>query len=233
MCGRFTITIEAAALQLELGLAETPVEWKPRFNVAPTQPVAVVRDPNLRRLEYMRWGLVPSWAKDVEIGNRLINARSETIEEKPSFRTSFTRRRCLIPADGFYEWQRGKERKTPARPYYFFLKDHALFAFAGIWDLWQSPDGSELTSCSIITCAANDLVSRYHERMPVILDPQVYTAWLGDSDAGLLKQMLKPYPAERMDAYAVSTQVNSAWVDTPQLILPLEQKPPAATLFSE
>ena len=223
MCGRFTITIEAAALQLELGLAETPLEWKPRFNVAPTQPVAVVRDPNLQRLEYMRWGLVPSWAKDVEIGNRLINARSETIEEKPSFRASFSRRRCLIPADGFYEWQRGKERKTPAQPYYFFLKDHALFAFAGIWDLWQSPDGSELTSCSIITCAANELVSHYHERMPVILAPQDYSTWLARAtEPDRLRALIGARPITPVSLFPVSRAVGNVKNDSPDLIVPVE-----------
>jgi putative SOS response-associated peptidase YedK len=231
MCGRFTITIEAAALQMELGLAETPVEWKPRFNVAPTQPVAVLTNPTLEKLEFMRWGLVPSWAKDIEIGSRLINARSETIDQKPSFKNSFARRRCLILADGFYEWYRAKDKSSGSQPYYFTLKDHKLFSFAGIWDLWQSPEGSELLSCSIITCSANEIVKPYHERMPVILTSNDYQDWLKGINPVELKQLLRPFPSKLMEAHPVSRLVNSAHIESPQCITPIALNNSNKTLF--
>lgn len=231
MCGRFTITIEAAALQLELGFSETPVEWKPRFNVAPTQPVAVINDSVKKQIEYMRWGLVPSWSKDLEIGNRLINARSETIDQKPSFKNSFARRRCLILADGFYEWQRDKNKKAPSQPYYFYLRDRKLFAFAGIWDHWQSPEGSELFTCSIITCPANEIVRPYHDRMPVILTSNEYWPWLEKLENRELKQFLKPIDANLMAVHPVSRLVNSALVESPECIEPINKSGSSNQLF--
>ena len=146
MCGRFTLGVEPVELQEAFDLSEAPVDWVLRENIAPTQPVAVLASAETRRIEYMRWGLIPSWAKDISIGSKMFNARAETIQEKPSFKTAFARRRCLIPADGFYEWQ--KQEKGPSKPFRFQLKGKQPFAFAGLWELWRSPEGDELKSCT-------------------------------------------------------------------------------------
>lgn len=226
MCGRFTLILEPDAIQQELDLGQMPADLPPRYNIAPTQPVAAVRSAETRDVDLLRWGLIPSWAKDMDIGNRLINARSETLLEKPSFRNAFARRRCLILADGFYEWYRPGGRKTgkgvPAPvPYYFHLADHKPFAFAGLWETWNSPEHETIQSCTIITCAANELVGRYHERMPVVLDKNTMWQWL-DEQAKIpaLQEILSPYPAERMSAYHVAPLVNTPAVDDPQLIEP-------------
>lgn len=185
-------------------------EWSPRYNIAPTQPVATVRQAGATRmLAMMRWGLVPSWASDISIGGQLINGRSETVLEKPAFRESFRARRCLIPADGFYEWKKaGKEKQ----PFHFGMKDGSLFAFAGVWDRWKSPGGAWLESCSILTTAPNQLLADVHDRMPVILPARHYEAWLSapGSEAGRLTELLVPYDASFMKRYAVSSLVNKA-----------------------
>jgi putative SOS response-associated peptidase YedK len=226
MCGRFTLILEPDAIQQEFDLGRVPAELTPRYNVAPTQPVAVVRSAESRDVELLRWGLIPSWAKDMDIGNRLINARSETLLEKPSFRNAFAKRRCLILADGFYEWYRPGGKKTgrgvpPPVPYYFQLGDRKPFAFAGLWERWNSPDNTPIESCTIITCAANDLVGRYHERMPVVLDKEHMWEWL-DEQAKIpaLQMMLTPYPASLMVANEVQPLVNSPALDSPDLIEP-------------
>ncbi|UCF29428.1 MAG: SOS response-associated peptidase, partial [Chloroflexota bacterium] len=200
-----------------------PEDFPPRYNVAPTQPVAVVPNDGTNRLDFFNWGLIPFWAKDPKIGSRLINARSETIAEKPSFRGSFKYKRCLILADGFYEWQKQPGSKTKI-PMYIHLKDRAPFAFAGLWDSWNSKDGSEIKSCTIITTQPNELVEQIHNRMPVILSPEGYAAWIqeGENDPELLKSLLHPYPSEEMAAYPVSTKVNSPQNDTPEVIISVE-----------
>lgn len=219
MCGRFTLTLDPVELRQAFDLGEMPEEWIPRFNVAPSQPVAVVKDANTRAVDFMRWGLVPSWAKDISIGNKLINARGETVDEKPSFRNAFARRRCLILADGFFEWQK-KDKKSPSVPYYFHLYNKKPFAFAGLWEFWQSPEGDGLKTCTIITTDANACVAPVHDRMPVILNTQTAWDWLEAGSADALKKMLKPYPAEEMEAYAVSRMVNNPGKDVPALIKP-------------
>jgi putative SOS response-associated peptidase YedK len=220
MCGRYTLAIEAIDLMDEFGLEEMPVEWRPRYNVAPSQPAAVITAKAPDTLEWMRWGLVPSWAKDPAIGSRLINARSETIDEKPSFRNAFHRRRCLILANGFFEWQHLD--KGTVIPHYFFLKDKKPFAFAGLWEIWQNAQGDELLSCAIITCAANTLLAPIHERMPVILNREQRRAWLSDVPPGELKALMTPFPAEKMDAYPVSRLVNDPRQDSPQVLQKVE-----------
>lgn len=194
---------------------------EPRYNIAPTQPVAVVRlDREGRRREFtlMRWGLIPSWAKDIGIGNRLINARAETLTEKPAFRTAFRRRRCLIPADGFYEWQKQATRK---QPYFIGLPDRRPFAFAGLWEHWEGADGSVLDSCTIITTAANERVRVLHDRMPVILERADFADWLNPSTTlDRLLHLLRPYPFEML-LYPVSTLVNAPENDRPECIVPL------------
>jgi len=200
-------------------LAEEPV-LQPRYNIAPTQAVAAIREDAAtltRHLALLKWGLVPFWAKDMTIGPRMINARSETVASKPAFRAAFKHRRCLIPADGFYEWKKEKARK---QPFLITMADQSPFAFAGLWEHWQDPQGSVLESCTILTAGSNDLVSSIHDRMPVILRPDDYGLWLDTARAGpdLLQPLLKPYPSERMTMRAVNPKVNNASYDAPDCI---------------
>jgi len=207
MCGRYTLATPAERLAGEFGLVTPLPELQPSYNVAPMQEVAaVLADDWGRRLETLRWGLIPSRADDPGIGARMINARSETVAEKPSFRRAFKDRRCPIPADGFYEWQWTNGGK---QPYYFHTEDHQPCALAGLWESW-SREGEETHSCTIFTTNANDLVAEIHHRMPVILPPEDHDLWL-DPDAhepDLLLPLLRPYPAGDMQAYPVSRKAN-------------------------
>lgn len=223
MCGRFTLFLDAETLQEVFGVSEIPADYTPRYNIAPSQPVGVITNLHPQRMEWMRWGLIPSWAKDPAIGERMINARAETLTEKPSFRTAFARRRCIIPATGFYEWKSVGEGQKRI-PYFIGLREHAPFAFAGLWEVWLNEKGEEVHSCAIITCPANALVAELHDRMPVILDLQTIPNWLHETSAARLKTLLVPFEADRMVAYPVSRQVNSPAVDSPELILPESQK---------
>jgi len=223
MCGRFTLILEPEAVQKELKLGDFPDDFQSRYNVAPSQPIAVVTDPESRNVELFHWGLIPSWAKDAAIGNRLINARSETLLEKPAFRTAFARRRCLILADGFYEWYRPDKDaagKSARRiPYYFQLASHKPFAFAGLWETWRSPEGELVKSTTIITCPANELVSQYHDRMPVILDGSRLWDWIKpDAKMPFLQDMLAPFPPDQMVSHPVSPLVNNPANDSPELV---------------
>jgi putative SOS response-associated peptidase YedK len=206
MCGRYTLSTPAGRLAEEFQLDST-VEIPPSYNVAPTQQVAaVLEDEGGRRLEMLRWGLVPSWADDPEIGARMINARSETAPEKPSFRRAFRGRRCLIPADGFYEWKRENGGK---QPYYFHMQDGRPFAFAGLWESWEKGDGT-LRTCAILTTRANSVLEGVHDRMPVILPHDAYDAWLDpDADREELGELMIPYPEDDLETYPVSRFVNS------------------------
>ncbi|GIV65284.1 MAG: DUF159 family protein [Bellilinea sp.] len=222
MCGRFSLALDPEELREAFGLIETPIGWNPRFNIAPTQPVAVIMDAVQPRLDYMRWGLVPSWAKDISIGQKMINARAETIREKPSFRSAFNRRRCLIPADGFFEWKKaGKASKSAAEPYYFRLRGGLPFAFAGLWEVWQSPEGDELKTCTILTTDANQLVGAVHPRMPVMFEVSKAWRWLEPLPADELMALLKPFLAENMESFPVSRLVNDPKRDEPVCIQPL------------
>ena len=221
MCGRFSLgaTIRVGQLFDLPNWPETP----PRYNIAPSQDVPAViqnRETGGREFRPFRWGLVPSWAKDPAIGNRTINARSETAAIKPVFRKPFRERRCLILADGFYEWKRAGSRK---QPYHIKLRDGEPFAFAGLWDHWAPADGQPLETCTILTTTPNELVRPIHDRMPVILPPSAYGAWLDPktSDVPTVQALLTPYPAEKMIAYPVSTRVNNPAHDTPECVLPL------------
>jgi putative SOS response-associated peptidase YedK len=206
MCGRYTLSTPAGRLAEEFQLDST-AEISPSYNVAPTQQVAaVVEDEGGRRLEMFRWGLVPSWAEDPEIGSRMINARSETAPEKPSFRRAFRGRRCLIAADGFYEWKRENGGK---QPYYFRMQDGRPFAFAGLWESWEKGDGT-LRTCAILTTRANSVLEGIHDRMPVILPHDAYNAWLDpDADREELGELMIPYPNDDLETYPVSRFVNS------------------------
>lgn len=187
----------------------SPVEWQPRYNVAPGQAVVAVRqeaERPVRRLAPLRWGLVPAWAKDAAVGYKMINARAESAADRPAFCEAMRRRRCLIPADGFYEWKRAGKEKLP---YCFTLADDALFAFAGLWEQWRSPQGQAVESCTILTTAPNELVRDVHDRMPVILAPEAYDVWLDPAFTRVaeLQPLLKPY-AGAMRRYRVSSRVN-------------------------
>jgi len=216
MCGRLTLAEDHAELEGRFQFKAQGFEWAPRYNVAPTQPVLAVLGNGGRRGEMLRWGLVPSWAKDPGIGSRLINARAETVAEKPAFRQSLRSRRCLVLADGFYEWKHVAGKRVPMR---IVLKTGEAFAFAGLWDDWRSHSHDMIRSCTIITTTANTFLASIHDRMPVILDRDSENAWL-DPAAGLasLTRLLAPYRSEDMDAYPVSTVVNSPRNDTPECI---------------
>jgi putative SOS response-associated peptidase YedK len=219
MCGRFTLMLDAEELKSEFDLQQVPADVYPRYNIAPSQPLLVVADWAARRAEWMRWGLVPSWAKDPAIGSKMINARSETVQEKPSFRNAFSRRRCLILADGFYEWQR-LPGKGQSIPYYFYSSREKPFAFAGLWEVWRSPEGEDLRSCTILTTQANGVVAPVHERMPVILSAEGMGAWLSPGSAASLMALMLPCPDDDLAAHRVSRLVNSPDRDGPDLVLP-------------
>jgi putative SOS response-associated peptidase YedK len=219
MCGRFTLFIDPKDLMEAFPGFAVPDTWTPRYNIAPSQPVAVIANNGKNEIEYFRWGLIPSWAKDPKIGNRMINARAETVAEKPSFRAAYRRRRCLVLADGFYEWRKepGQKAKTPM---YIKLASGGPFAFAGLWESWHAPDDQNVLSCTIITTTPNDLVKKIHNRMPVILDPKAYDLWLDSEERSpdQLGEWLRPYPASEMTAYPVSRLVNSPQNDVPACV---------------
>jgi putative SOS response-associated peptidase YedK len=222
MCGRYTLSQSAEAIAKSFEIQDV-ASLKPQYNIAPTQLVLAVlqnQESHKRLLQRFRWGLIPSWAKDASIGAKLINARAETVAEKPSFRAAFKRRRCLVVADGFYEWQRQEGKK---QPYYFHLQERQPFAFAGLWEHWQTPEGEEIASCTILTTNANELMQPIHDRMAVILQPKDYDLWLDVQvqDPEMLKPLLQPFPADVMTAYPVSTVVNNARNNTPECIVPL------------
>lgn len=219
MCGRFTLAAPGEQVAQQFQLAEVP-DLAARYNIAPTQQVAAVRVAGTgRELSLFRWGLVPSWAKDPSVGSRMINARSETVAEKPAFRTALRQRRCLIPADGFYEWQ---VREGGKQPFHIRLVTGEPFALAGLYEHWQAPDGTWLHSCTILTTEANELMRPLHDRMPVIIAPDQHAVWLDPDlrDAGPLQALLAPYPAELMVATAVSRAVNRVGNDGPELLAP-------------
>jgi putative SOS response-associated peptidase YedK len=220
MCGRFTLTTDLKIVAERFSAPPPPADSKaaaPRYNIAPTQNVIVVGDDGKRYMKEMRWGLIPSWAKDPSIGNRMINARAETVAEKPAFRAALKKRRCIIPADGFYEWQKLGKVKQPVR---IVLKSQEPFGFAGLWELWMSPEGEGVLSCTIITTEANELLKAVHDRMPVILTREAEAVWLDPKvhEPDKLLPLLKQYPSDEMEFYAVSRQVNSPTVDQPSNI---------------
>jgi putative SOS response-associated peptidase YedK len=224
MCGRFTLTVDPAKLMGVFEDFSFPAQFAPRYNISPGQPVLAVPNDDKNKVDFFHWGLIPSWTKDPAISKKLINARSETIAEKPSFRGSFKYKRCLIPADGFYEWKVQSEKKTKT-PFFIHMKDRQPFAFAGLWDEWLSPDGNSIRTCTIITTTPNELMSDLHNRMPVILDQQDFGIWLNPipQSSENLNHLFKPFPADRMSAYPVSTRVNTPVTDLPDLIFPLEK----------
>ena len=221
MCGRFTLTADPAEILEVFGDLTFPTQFSPRYNIAPTQPVLAIPNNPDRKADFFIWGLIPSWAKDPSIGNKLINARGETIAEKPSFRGGFKYKRCIIPTDGFYEWKASPGEKTKT-PYFIHMKDRKPFAFAGLWDEWQSPDGGAVRTCTIITTEPNELMSTLHNRMPVILAPKDYALWLDPAPQTpeKLVHLIKPFPADAMSAHPVSTLVNKPGNDRPECVVP-------------
>ncbi len=225
MCGRYTLhhTPEEIAERFDVEPWEEILA--PRYNIAPSQLVPVIRQVQssggLREMVGCKWGLIPFWAKDPKIGNNLINAKAETIAEKPSFKQAFAKRRCLIPADGFYEWK--KQGKAPSQPIYIRRRDGGLFAFAGLWEEWRTPEGEAIATCTIITVEPNELISKIHHRMAAILNPDDEAAWIDPkSKVDELSQLLQPYDSDQLEAIAVSRAVNSPTHDSPACIAPFE-----------
>jgi putative SOS response-associated peptidase YedK len=210
MCGRFALYADPIALAKKFQAENVP-ELPPSYNVAPSQAIPVIRQEQGRRTFAMaRWGLIPSWAKDIKISYSTINARAETVAEKPAFRSAFQHRRCLIPADGYFEWQEIAYSKIK-QPWYISLKNQEPMALAGLWEHWQGRDGSEIESCSIIVTSGNEIMQPIHDRMPVILSPETWDTWLdtANTDKQGLQTLLTQYPADEMAAWRVGTVVNS------------------------
>lgn len=217
MCGRFSLTTDEQQLNLFFELSGGSAPYVPRYNGAPTQQLAVITAEEPKRLQFFRWGLIPKWSKEMP-KIPIINARSETIDQKPSFKNIFKERRCLVPADGFYEWvHTGKKL-----PYRFTLTDEKVFAFAGLWDSWQGPDSKILNSFSILTTEANSIMETIHDRMPVILDKHQFEPWLNEKDMSVVKNMLKPFDSNRMQKYRVPETINKATAEGPELIIACE-----------
>lgn len=221
MCGRFVLFSDLKRIQLAFDLDQANVNLEPSYNIAPThQIVVVVQRAGARTLETMRWGLIPAWAKDDKIGARMINARAETVAEKPSFKRALVQRRCIVIADGFYEWHTQGAQKTPM---YVRLKSGEPMGFAGLYDTWPSPAGETITSCAIITTLANELLQPIHDRMPVILSKEAQRAWLDPANQNVkqLVALLTPFPADEMQTYAVSPLVNSPRHNSAECIKPI------------
>lgn len=221
MCGRFTLFAPYFEIieRFDIGVAFQESEYFPSYNIAPSQQVvAIINDGKKNRLGHLRWGLIPSWSKDEKTGYKMINARAETVSEKPSFRNAFKKKRCLIPADSFYEWQKVDDGKVPLR---IKLKSDELFAIAGLWESWVSTDGSIIHSCTAITTVPNELIKPIHNRMPVILKREHEAAWLDpkNEDIELLNNLLIPFDEKQMEAYFVSSAVNSPKNNEKSLII--------------
>ena len=234
MCGRYRLSRRKQLVEEYFDTVSGEDDWTPRYNIAPTQPVPVIRqnpkEPR-RELSLVRWGLIPSWSKDMSGAAMMINARSETAATKPAFRDPLTSRRCLVPADGFYEWQRKGKTK---QPFCFEVNDGELFAFAGLWDRWRDPSGQWLKSCSILTTTPNAVTSAVHDRIPVILDPDSYDLWLdpGMRDVAAASALLKPSDAGLMRCYPVSARVNQVANDDEECSRPVELAQIQSRLFS-
>jgi putative SOS response-associated peptidase YedK len=224
MCGRYRLSRRKQIIEERFGSEPWDDDWNPRYNIAPTQPVPVIRqNPKepVRQISLMKWGLIPNWARDVSIAGSTINAKSETAATKPAFREPLRLRRCLIPADAFYEWKKNGSAK---QPYCLEVDSGELFAFAGLWDGWKDANGHWIRTCSILTTTPNAVTAAVHDRMPVILDPDSYGAWLdpGMQNVTAISELLKPLDARRMRCYPVSARVNHAANDDEECSRPVE-----------
>jgi putative SOS response-associated peptidase YedK len=222
MCGRYALTIDPGDLQAVFPEFSFPAQSARRYNIAPSQPILALPNDGTNQANFFVWGLIPSWAKDPSIGIRMINARAETLFEKPAFRSAYKYHRCLIFSNGFFEWQAQQGAKSKV-PHFIRLKSGMPFTFAGLWEHWQSPDSSEVQSATIITTQPNELMATLHNRMPVILHSNTYTQWIDPAPQSpdRLQNLLVPYPTEEMEAYPVSTLVNSPGNDRAECILPM------------
>jgi len=234
VCGRYRLSRRKQLVEEYFDSVSDEQDWNPRYNIAPTQPIPVIRQhpkEPVRELSLMRWGLIPSWAKDASGAARMINARSETASTKPAFRDAMKSRRCLIPADGFYEWMRMEKTK---QPYCFEVNDGELFAFAGLWDRWKDPNGQWVKSCSILTTTPNAVTSVVHDRMPVILSSDDYDLWLdpGMTNVAAASDLLKPFDARRMRCFPVSGRINHVANDDEECSAPVELAQIQDRLFS-
>jgi putative SOS response-associated peptidase YedK len=234
MCGRYRLSRRKQIIEEHFDSVSDAEDWSPRYNIAPTQPIPVIRqNPKgpIRELSLMRWGLIPSWAKDASVAAKMINTRAETAATKPAFRDALKYRRCLIPADGFYEWLRTGNVK---QPYCFEINEGQLFAFAGLWDRWKDPGGNWMKTCSILTTTPNAVTAPVHDRMPVILDPDAYDLWLdpGMTDVATESEVLKPCDARLMRCYPLSTRINHVANDDEECSAPVELAPIQTQLFS-
>ena len=225
MCGRARMSSDLSEIRIVFSIPpERPTpNFAPSWNVAPTDPLPVVRydaKERQRSLDIMRWGLIPYWAKDIKIGYSTFNARAEEIDTKPAFREAFRQRRCLVPLDGFYEW---KKTAAGKQPYAIGLAGGRLMAMAGLWETWRSPEGERVRSCTIVTTTPNELCAQLHDRMPVVLKPEAWPAWLGEeqADPGHLKALLAPYPGDDMISWPVSARVGNVKNNDPSLIEPV------------
>lgn len=222
MCGRYTLfaSMDDIVERFMVDVFEEEI-YEPSYNIAPSQQViAIINDGSRNRLGQLRWGLIPPWAKDEKIGYKTINARGETVAEKPSFRNAYRKKRCILPADSFYEWQRDGKNKTPIN---IKLKDGGLFGLAGLWESWKSPDGKLIHSCTVVTTESNELMKPIHDRMPVILKPESEGIWLNPNiqEPDVLNQLIKPFDAEQMETFIVSNDVNSPKMNHEGLIVPV------------
>ncbi len=224
MCGRYVLHVSLIEITQEFEIYDVDFVWVPNFNIAPGNNVPAVINEQQNKLSTFHWGLIPSWSKDQTIGNRMINARAETLAQKPSFSRILKNQRCIIPANGFYEWFTDEEKKIK-KPFYFYLSSGRLMGFAGLYDVWRSPSGELIKSCTIITTTPNELVGQYHNRMPAILKPDQRRIWLDKNvnTPEVLLPLLKPFPSEELEVYEVSKQVNSPKFNTPDCIKPIEK----------
>jgi len=222
MCGRFTLTTMDDIVN-EFDLSQPPLGFEPRYNIAPTQQAWVVTNRSPRVVESFRWGLVPHWAKDMSIGSKLLNARGETLADKPSFRNAYERRRCLVVADGFFEWRRAGKRKVP----HYAHNRSGLVAFAGLWERWRKPDGERLLSFTVVTTEPNKLIAPLHNRMPVVIGKQDYGRWLHEEPLPpeALDDLIRPADEDQFELFEVAPIVNSPHNDEPACVEPSELQP--------
>lgn len=213
MCGRFQLSVKGKQISERFNVEVFDEMYKPSYNSAPSQNLPVITNVEPGQLSLFKWGLVPFWAKDPRIGNKLINTRAETITDKPAFKNALAKRRCLVPANGFYEW-----RKSDKTPFRIFLKTAELFAMAGIWETWKDAEGKPIHSFSIITTTPNALMEKLHNRMPVILSPENEAAWLHENEVEKLKELLAPFDSDKMEAYPISAKVNSPAINNEEII---------------